>query len=89
MSPAIAWLYTQTGGSLPLVMRMHATVNQTAFVLPSSNPLVDNPLTPRGSLVGWLTAAFLWIGALCLLIRMPGARPRPSRAIAEPAHDFT
>lgn len=70
LSVAMGWLYVRTGGSVLLVMLMHSTVNQTPFVLPSSNPRIANPFTPSASLVGWLTAALLCAGAAYLLVRM-------------------
>jgi membrane protease YdiL (CAAX protease family) len=70
LSVAMAWLYVRTGASLLLVMLMHSTVNQTAFILPSANPRSANPFAMNASLVGWLTVVFLWIGAAFLLVRL-------------------
>ena len=71
MSVAFAWLYARTGGSLLLVMLLHAAVNNTKDIVPS--PLAE----PRGvfslhaSAVSWLTLVLLWMSALYLLRRMP------------------
>jgi len=75
LSVAMAWLYMQTRGSLLLVMLMHSAVNQTGFVIPSANRTTTNPFALSASLVGWLTAAFLWIGAAYLLARMRHVAP--------------
>lgn len=75
LSVAMAWLYMHTSGSLLLVMLMHSSVNQTSFVIPSANPTTTNPFALSASLVGWLTAAFLWIGAAYLLARMRHITP--------------
>ncbi len=75
LSVAMAWLYLHTGGSLLLVMLMHSAVNQTSFLIPSANPTTTNPFALSASLVGWLTAAFLWIGAAYLLARMRHITP--------------
>jgi len=59
ISVALAWLYARTGGSLLLVMLMHAAANNTPHFVPSG-----------ASLVQWLSALFLWVGAGYLLVRM-------------------
>jgi hypothetical protein len=64
LSVAITWLYAHTNESLLLVMVMHSAVNPFA-------------LSP--SLVAWLTAAFLWVTAVYILVRMP----RPNRSAPE------
>lgn len=70
LSVAMAWLYMHTGGSLLLVMLMHAAVNQTTPLVPSAVPGATNPFALSGSLVGWMTAVFAWIGAAYFLVRM-------------------
>ncbi len=72
LSVAIAWLYWRTGGSLLLVMLMHAAINNTKDIVPSGVPGATNPFAFSTSLVGWLTVAFLWIVAAYLLARMSG-----------------
>lgn len=71
MSVALAWLYLRTNGSLLLTMLMHSAVNQTVGIVPSANANPGNPFALSVSLVMWLTAAFLWVTALCFLVRMP------------------
>lgn len=71
LSVAIAWLYGHTNGSLLLTMLMHASINQTAKLVPMADPTATNPLALSDSLVVWLILAFLWIGAAYFLVRMP------------------
>jgi membrane protease YdiL (CAAX protease family) len=70
ISVAIAWLFWRTGGSLLLVMLFHAAVNNLKDVVPSAGSAGTNPFTLHASLVGWLTVAFLWIGAAYFLFQM-------------------
>ena len=70
LSAAMAWLYWRTGGSLLLVMLLHASVNNTKDIVPSAVPGAANPFTFRASLQGWLTVALMWICATYFLVRM-------------------
>jgi CAAX protease family protein len=70
LSVAIAWLYANTNGSLFLTMLMHSAINNTKDIVPSGRRPPGNPFSLSASLVGWLTAALLWICAGYLLIRM-------------------
>lgn len=70
LSVAMAWLYWRTGGSLLLVMLLHATVNDTKDIVPSAVPGATNALSLSASLVGWMTVAFLWIAAAYFLVQM-------------------
>ncbi len=86
VSVPMAWLYARTGGSLLLVMLMHSAINNTTGIVPSRS--ADAPA--EVTIVSWLTAALLWIGAAFFLARMPaaiagppGGRNGPNRA-AEP-----
>lgn len=81
LSVAMAWLYWKTGGSLLLVMILHAAINNTKDIVPSAvaESAAMNPWTLSGSLVGWLTAALLWIGAAFFLVQMRRAGAEPSR----------
>lgn len=81
LSVAMAWLYWKTDGSLLLVMILHAAINNTKDIVPSAvaGPAATNPWTLSGSLVGWLTAALLWIGAAYFLVQMRTSLPRTSR----------
>lgn len=70
LSVALAWLYWRTGGSLLLVMLLHAAVNNTKDIVPSADLNATNPLAFSHSLVAWLTVAMLWIAAAYFLFRM-------------------
>ena len=71
LSVAIAWLYARSNGSLLLVMLMHAAINNTKDIVPAVARSAANPLIPHAPLLGWLTAALLWICAVYFMIRMP------------------
>jgi membrane protease YdiL (CAAX protease family) len=70
LSVAMAWLYWRTGGSLLLVMLLHAAVNNTKDIVPSTAPSAANSFALRSSPVGWLTLALLWMTAAYFLVRM-------------------
>jgi hypothetical protein len=70
LSVAIAWLYARSNGSLLLVMLMHAAINNTRNIVPAVARDPANPLTPAAPLLGWITAALLWIGAAYFIVRM-------------------
>jgi uncharacterized protein len=80
LSVAMAWLYGHTHGSLLLAMLMHAAVNNTKDVVPSTVPGATNPLALSTSLVSWLTIGLLWIAAVYFLVRMPKTEPHHARA---------
>lgn len=73
LSVAMAWLYGRTGGSLLLVMVLHAAVNNTKDIVPSAVPGATNAFALSTSLVAWLTVTFLWIAAAYFLGRMSTA----------------
>ena len=73
LSVAMAWLYWRTGGSLLLVMLLHAAVNNTKDIVPSAVPGATDPLALSTSLVAWITVALLWTAASFFLVRMRGA----------------
>jgi uncharacterized protein len=75
LSVAMAWLYWRTGGSLLLVMVLHAAVNNTKDIVPSAVPGATDPFALSTSLVAWLTVALLWIVAGYFLCRMPRDLP--------------
>lgn len=81
LSVAIAWLYANTNGSLFLTMLMHSAINNTKDIVPTGARPPANPLSLSASLMGWITAALLWICAGYLLIRMRklGDYARPAR----------
>jgi uncharacterized protein len=70
ISVPMAWLYVRTGGSLLLVMVMHAAINNTTGIVPAGVadpvPVMSLTATP----MGWLTAIVLWLAAAILLLRM-------------------
>ena len=70
LSVAMAWLYVRTNGSLPVVMLMHAAVNNTKDIVPSRATGSTGLLSLDASLVAWLTMLLLWIGAAYFLVRM-------------------
>ena len=70
LSVAVAWLYWRTGGSLLLVMLLHAAVNNTKDIVPSTVPGATNPFALSTSLVAWITVALLWVAAAYFLARM-------------------
>jgi membrane protease YdiL (CAAX protease family) len=74
ISVTMAWLYWRTGGSLLLVMILHAAVNNTKDIVPSAEPGATSSLTFNASLVGWLTVAVLWIVAIYFLAQMKTTR---------------
>jgi membrane protease YdiL (CAAX protease family) len=74
LSVALAWLYWRTGGSLLLVMLLHAAINNTKDIVPSIVPGATNAFALSTSLVAWLTAGLLWIAAAYFLLRMQGRR---------------
>jgi len=69
LSVAAWWLYW-TGGSLLLVMLLHAAVNNTKDIVPSAVPGATNPFAFSTSLVAWITATLLWVAAAYFLWRM-------------------
>jgi membrane protease YdiL (CAAX protease family) len=76
LSVAMAWLYWKTGGSLLLVMLMHASVNNATGIVPAAVAGAAAPLAFRGSLVAWATVGLSWAVAAPLLVRMRGADVR-------------
>ena len=86
VSVAMSWLYWRTGGSLLLVMVLHAAVNNTKDIVPSAVPGAANALALSGSLVAWLTVALLWICAAFFLVQMRRAPP-PGKVVSMKAED--
>jgi membrane protease YdiL (CAAX protease family) len=74
ISVAAAWVYWRTGGSLLLVMLLHAAVNNTKDIVVSAVPGATNPWALSTSLAAWFTVALLWIPAAYFLVRMRGIR---------------
>ena len=77
LSVTIGWLYWKTGGSLLLVMLMHASVNNTLILAPAAALPGASAFGFGGSLVAWITAGLAWVVAAPLLFLMRGARIQP------------
>lgn len=74
LSVALAWLYVRSSQSLLLPMLMHAAVNNTKDIVPSSLPGATSPFGLNASPVAWLTVVCLWVCAVYFLMRMPRGR---------------
>ena len=70
ISVAMAWLYLRTNGSLLLTMLLHAAVNNTKDIVPSSLPGGSKIFGLNASPVAWITVTLLWICAAYFLARM-------------------
>jgi membrane protease YdiL (CAAX protease family) len=77
VSVAMAWLYWRTGGSLLVVMLLHAAANNTKDIVPSAAPAAVSAFTLSASAMAWLTTALLWLCAAYFLVRMRGATLQP------------
>jgi membrane protease YdiL (CAAX protease family) len=77
LSVAMAWLYSNTRGSLLPVMLLHAAVNNTKDIVPSVDPGATNPWALSHSPVAWITLALMWLCAGYFLNRMRGEAARP------------
>jgi membrane protease YdiL (CAAX protease family) len=74
LSVAITWLYWRTRGSLLLVMLLHAAINNTKGIVPSTPMPPGSPFTLNASPIAWLGVGLLWVMAAFLLVQMRGAR---------------
>jgi len=74
LSVAMAWLYWRTGGSLLLTMVMHASMNNTRDIIPSTMGGAANPWSLNASTMSVLTVLLLWLIAVPLLWRMHRVR---------------
>ena len=72
LSVAMAWLYLRTNQSLPVVMLMHAAVNNSPHFVPPIVADTRNVFSLHAPLVAWLTTSFLWVGAGWFLWRTRG-----------------
>jgi hypothetical protein len=66
----MTWLYVRAEGSLLLVMLMHAAINNTTGVVPSSRTEPGSLFGLTAPLMAWLTIGVLWIGGAVLLARL-------------------
>src|SRR5688572_10792887 len=72
MSVTMAWLYSNTRGSLLPVMLLHAAVNNTKDIVPSVEAGATNPWALSHSSIAWVTLALMWLCAAYFLSRMRG-----------------
>ena len=71
MSVAFAWLYAKSGGSVLLVMLMHAAITNSKDIVLSGASVAPGVFSPNAPLVAWLSLGLLWIAAAYFLARMP------------------
>jgi membrane protease YdiL (CAAX protease family) len=74
LSVAMAWLYWRTDGSLLMTMLMHAAINNTKDIVPSTPSTAGNIWAVEASVVGWAALAVLWICAAYFLVQMRRGR---------------
>ncbi len=79
LSVAIAWLFVRTDGSLLLTMLLHAAVNNTKDIVPSTTVGAHDPWTLHASAVAWLTAGLLSLCAVGFFYMMDRVRPSERR----------
>jgi len=72
LSVTMAWLYSNTRGSLLPVMLLHAAVNNTKDIVPSVEAGATNPWALSHSPITWVTLALMWLCAAYFLSRMRG-----------------
>jgi uncharacterized protein len=70
LSVALGFLYWKTNGSLLLTMLMHAAVNNTKDIVPSSVKGASHTFELSNSIVAWLSATILWIFAVYFHTKM-------------------
>lgn len=77
LSVLLAWAYDRTGGSLPIVMLMHAAYNNSKDIVPSASPSAPGVFSLAASRIAWITVGLLWVcAALCLADMRRRSRPR-------------
>lgn len=70
LSVAVAWVFGHTGGSLLVVMLMHASLNNMKGIVPGVARPPMAPWLPDAPLFGWVTAAVIWVAAAGFLLEM-------------------
>ena len=88
VSVAMTWLFLNTNGSLVPVMLMHAAVNNTTGIVPSSATTAPGVFSLHATSMAWITIGVMWVGAAYFLPRMSrsqrsyhtGVVPRPGRS---------
>ena len=83
VSVAMTWLYLNTNGSLVPLMLMHAAINNSTGIVPSSVPAAPGVFSLHASSMAWITIGVLWVGAAYFLSRMS------ARARAQAPHGIT
>ena len=85
-SVAFAWLYARTGGSLLLVMLLHASINNSKDIVPAGLATPPGVFAWEASAISWLTLVLMWTVAAWLLRSMGRADhdSRAARADADP-----
>jgi membrane protease YdiL (CAAX protease family) len=63
ISVAFAWLYVRSGGSLLLVMLLHASLNNAKDIVPSGAAVPPGVFSLHASPVSWLGLLVLWLCA--------------------------
>ena len=81
ISVTMAWLYSNTGGSLLPVMLLHAAVNNTKDIVPSVDTGATNPWALSHSSIAWITVALMWLCAGYFLIQMRAATAADRRVV--------
>jgi membrane protease YdiL (CAAX protease family) len=79
MSVAFAWLFARTGGSLLLVMLLHAAINNTKDIIPSGLASPEGVFSLHASAMSWLTLPIMW-GCAAYLLRQLHRADRVQRS---------
>ena len=74
LSVAMAWLYWRTGGSLLLVMLMHAAINNTGGLVPGVPAAPVHPLSFAAPPIALLSLLVATVVAALLFSQLRGAR---------------
>lgn len=75
ISVAITWLYLKSDGSLLLVMLMHAAINNTIGIVPSTQREPTGAFSLTATPLAWLTVIVLWIAAAYFLFALRNSIP--------------
>jgi membrane protease YdiL (CAAX protease family) len=70
ISVTMAWLWSNTRGSLLPVMLLHAAINNTKDIVPSGDSGATDPWALSHSREAWLTVLLLWLMAGYCLVKM-------------------
>ena len=78
ISVVMARLYWRSNESVMLTMLMHAAINNTTGIVPSTSLGAVNPFSLNASLIAWVTTALMWLFAFYFLIQMRGVKIKPT-----------